>query len=194
MIRSKLCLIALLISSSCLSVFADDASAPNANNVGIKDRYATYSQMTNVNESPAATTNLGFKTGWYAHKKDVTYIKLIGVGQQDMGLSVLFSTTGLQCPINQYLLFKKSPKKANTYNYAVGNKCVATITTNPKQNSFVMTVNSRSKCFEEYTYQQFCNGDLDQENLDEQASTYFIGVPFIYAKDQNDSDYDYNDD
>jgi hypothetical protein len=30
--------------------------------------------------------------------------------------------------------------------------------------------------------------------IDEQASRYFINVPFLFAKDQNDNDYDYNDD
>jgi len=134
-----------------------------------------------------------FKSGWYAHKKDVTFIKLIQIGQ-NMGLSVLFSNTGLFCPINKYLPFNQVPGQDNTYAYAVGNGCIATIKMDTGKDTFVMTVNSRSKCFEEYTYQEFCNGNLDVHMIDEQASTYFVNKTFTYAKDQSDSDYDWNDD
>lgn len=190
--------IAILLAGIYSISFADNsASKPVAsynNSGGVHSMYGTNPQMSNVNESPNTIAKLGFTPGWYAHKQDVTYIKLIGVGKQDMGLSVLFSTRGMDCPINQYLLFKKASKPKNTYNYTVGNGCVATITTNPTQKNFVMTVNSRSKCFEEYTYKEFCNGNLDVKYMDEQTSRDFIGVPFNYAPDQNDSDYDYNDD
>ena len=57
-----------------------------------------------------------------------------------------------------------------------------------------MTVNSRSTCFEEYSYNQFCNGNLDLEYMDERTSRNFINKAFIYQKDQNDNNYDYNDD
>lgn len=177
-----------------VSAYADEAVVVPNNSTGIQTRFSTNSEMSNVNESAGMTAKLGFKPGWYGHKLDVTYIRLIGVGAEDMGLSAMFSKTGLQCPIDEYLLFKKSAKKPNTYNYTVGNGCIATITYDNTQNAFTMTVNSRSKCFEEYTYQQFCNGDLDQENMNEPLSNYFIGDKFVYAKDQNDNDYDYNDD
>lgn len=175
-----------------INCYADSANSGNFSG-SLTTRYATNPQLSNVNESSVGLSKLGFTPGWYSHHKDVTNIKLIAVGN-DIGLSVLFSTTGMDCPINNYLWFKKSAKKANTYNYTVGNGCTATITTNSAKKSFVMTVNSRSKCFEEYTYQEFCNGNLDVKYIDEQASRYFIGVPFLYAKDQNDDDYDYNDD
>lgn len=182
-----------------VNVFADGESvvtynSPSNDTPEVKTRYGTYADMNNVNESAGATAQLGFTPGWYGHKRDVTYIKLIGVGAQDMGLSALYSKTGLECPIDDYLYFKKSSTKPNAYVYTVGNGCLATITVDPTQKSFTMTVNSRSKCFEEYTYQQFCDGNLDQQNLNEQLSTYFIGDKFIYTKDQNDDDYDYNDD
>lgn len=176
-----------------VSSFADNANSTASSNGGLVTRYATNPQMSNINESSAGLNKLGFIPGWYSHHKDVTNIKLIAVGN-DIGLSVLFSTTGITCPINNYLWFKKSIKKPNTYNYKVGNGCIAIITTNLAKKSFVMTVNSRSKCFEEYTYQEFCNGNLDVKYINEEASRYFIGVPFIYAKDQNDDAYDYNDD
>ncbi len=179
----------LLLSVVSLCSYADEFSNSQAN--GVTSVYATNPLLQNINES--GTNKLSFQAGWYSHKKDVTNIKLIAVGQ-DIGLSVLFSTTGLTCPIDQYLLFKKSSKKLNQYNYTIGNGCIATITMNSKAKSFVMTVNSRSKCFEEPTYDEFCNGNPDVKYIDEYASRYFIGVPFIYAKDQNDGDYDYNDD
>lgn len=184
-----------LVLGLSASAYADNVAALSpSNNSEIQGRFSTSSDMSNVNESVGMTARLPFKPGWYGHKRDVTYIRLIGVGAEDMGLSALFSTTGLQCPINEYLLFKKSAKTANTYNYTVGNGCIATITYDATHGEFTMTVNSRSKCFEEYTYQQFCNGDLDQENMNEPLSNYFIGDKFVYAKDQNDNDYDYNDD
>ena len=185
-------LLSALLISTVVNCYADTPpqyTSSGSSNSGINTRYATNPQMSNVNESAGNLFKLGFTPGWYTHKKDVTSIKLIAVGY-DMGLSVLFSTTGLECPINEYLLFKKSLKKPNAYNYTVGNGCVATITTNLAKNSFVMSVNSRSKCFEEYTYQEFCNGNLDMKYIDEQASRYFINVPFLFAKDQNDDDYD----
>lgn len=181
----------VLLGIVSFNTYADEFSNSTQGS-GITTVYATNPLLQSINES-AINNKAGFQAGWYRHKKDVTNIKLIGVGQ-DMGLSVLFSTTGLTCPIDQYLLFKKSIKKPNQYNYVIGNGCVATITMNPKSNSFVMTVNSRSKCFEEPTYDEFCNGNPDVKYIDEYGSRYFIGVPFIYAKDQNDDDYDYNDD
>lgn len=190
----KICLLcSSFLFLSLINSYAENVNYAASSNSGLTTRYATNPQLSNVNESAAGLNKLGFTPGWYSHHKDVTNIKLIAVGN-DIGLSILFSTTGLECSINNYLWFKKSAKKSNTYNYTVGNGCVATISTNPAKKSFVMTVNSRSKCFEEYTYQEFCNGNLDVKYIDEQASRYFIGVPFIYAKDQNDDDYDYNDD
>lgn len=155
--------------------------------------YTTNPQLTSSNSSGTVATKPLFKSGWYAHKKDVTFIKLIQVGQ-NMGLSILFSNTGLFCPINKYLPFNQVTGQQNTYAYTVGNGCIATIQINTANNTFVMTVNSRSKCFEEYTYQEFCNGNLDVHMIDERASTYFVNKVFTYAKDQNDSDYDWNDD
>lgn len=160
---------------------------------GLSTMYSTNPQLTNINESSNNLANSGFQLGWYGHLPDETYIKLIGVGQ-DLGLSILFNTRGLDCPINNYLLFKKSPKKANTYKYTVGNGCVATITTNVSKQSFTMSVNSLSKCFAEYTYQHFCDGNMDMTYINENTAMNFIGPQFIYQKDQNDNDYDYNDD
>ena len=48
---------------------------------------------SNPLESSVSTSKQLFKSGWYGHSKDVTYIKLIQVGK-DMGLSILFSSTG----------------------------------------------------------------------------------------------------
>lgn len=160
---------------------------------GITDMYATNPDMNNIVESGSQDIKLGFKTGWYGHADDVTYIKLISVGN-NIGLSVLFNTRGLVCPINQYLLFKQSQSNPSTYNYTVANGCVATINMSNNQESFIMTVNSRSTCFEEYSYNQFCNGNLDLEYMDERTSRNFINKAFIYQKDQNDNNYDYNDD
>ncbi|RTK94329.1 MAG: hypothetical protein EKK64_08785 [Neisseriaceae bacterium] len=178
----------------CGAIFAIGLTTIAVADNGVHDMYATNPELNNIVESgnnPSAV--LGFKTGWYGHKKDVTYIKLISVGT-DIGLSVLFNTRGLVCPIDEYLLFKQSTATPNKFNYNVGNGCIATITMGKNQESFVMTVNSRSTCFEEYSYQQFCNGNLDLEYMNERKSRNFIGVPFIYQKDQNDDDYDYNDD
>ena len=85
---------------------------------GITDMYATNPDMNNIVESGSQDIKLGFKTGWYGHADDVTYIKLISVGN-NIGLSVLFNTRGLVCPINQYLLFKQSQSNPSTYNYTV---------------------------------------------------------------------------
>lgn len=164
-------------------VFAGDVST----------RYSTNAQMSNIDESNNILESTTFTLGWYGHLPDETYIKLIGVGQ-DIGVSALFSNTGLDCPVNRFLYFKKSTSKANSYDYTVGNGCIATITTNPKNNSFKMGVNSLSKCFAEYTYQHFCDGDMDMNYVNENTAMYFIGPEFIYQKDQDDNDYDYNDD
>ncbi len=154
-----------------------------------------YSSNPQLNSSaPAKTASApSFKFGWYENRRDVTYIKLIQVNN-GIGLSILFSSTGLFCPINRYLPFNKVTGKTNQYAYQVGNGCIATITTNPDKSTFVMTVNSRSKCFEEPTYQEFCNGNLDVNLIDEAGSTYFINKTFKYAKDQDDNHYDWNDD
>lgn len=71
---------------------------------------------------------------------------------------------------------------------------LATITMNTKNNTFKFTVNSRSKCFEEPTYWEFCNGNLDVHMTDERASTLFVNKIFTYQTKQDDDDYDWNDD
>lgn len=160
---------------------------------GVSTRYSTNAQMSNINESSNLLANTIFPLGWYGHLPDETYIKLIGVGQ-DIGVSALFSNTGLDCPVDKYLYFKKSTLNANNYDYKVGNGCTATITINQKKQSFTMSVNSLSKCFAEYTYQHFCDGNMDMTYVNENTAMYFIGPEFVYQKDQNDNDYDYNDD
>lgn len=174
----KKILVLLMLSVSCMA-YSDD---------GVNTPYSS-----DPLESSVGTSKQLFKSGWYGHSKDITYIKLIQVGK-NMGLSILFSSTGYFCPIDQYLPFNADSKIANAYNYTVGNGCIATITMNPKNNTFKLTVNSRSKCFEEPTYQEFCNGNLDVHMTDERASTLFVNKVFTYQKKQSDDDYDWNDD
>ena len=198
--------LALLVGTIVISAatFADNnsASAPATSVTGVVvtpyssgidsaygdvgTRYYSNPQLTS--ESISATNPL--KPGWYGHKWDVTYIKLIQVGN-DIGLSILFNTRGYFCPVDRYLLFKKVSESA--FNYTVANGCVATISLLPNT-SFKFTVNSRTKCFEEPTYHTFCNGDLNIHATNEQSSRLFVDKVFVWQKDQDDDDYDWNDD
>lgn len=142
--------------------------------------------------SKTSITNVGtnFKPGWYENKKDVTYIKLVSQ-KNGIGIRVLYSTRGLFCSIKGILPFNKT-QIPNDYTYTVGNGCLATIHMNPDNNSFTMTDNSDSLCWKEYTYYEFCNGDLDFHYINQADSYYIIKVPFTYAKDQNDNNYYWN--
>lgn len=188
----KISLVILLLSFSVGDSYADDGIITyyNQGHDGVSARYQTNPLLNSQIESGQKTL---FQSGWYAHRADVTFIKLIQVGD-NLGLSVLFSNTGLFCPIDRYLLFQRMPKQANKYVYTVGNGCLATININPAKKSFILSVNSRSKCFEEPTYEEFCNGNLDIKYIDEYGSRYFVNKVFSYAKDQQDNDYDWNDD
>ena len=148
--------------------------------------YYTTSTLNSSGKSNAAN----FKPGWYENKRDVTYIKLVPQ-KKGIGLRVLYSERGLFCSIDNYLPYNLT-KTPNNYTYIVGNGCKATIHMNPVNNSFIMTDNSDSKCWQDFTYYQFCDGDLDFHYINQEDSQYFINVNFTYAKDQNDEDYTWN--
>lgn len=152
-----------------------------------------YSSNPALNSQLKSSIKPLFKSGWYGHSRDVTYMKIAQI-ESNLGVLILYSETGYFCPVDQYLLFKKDPKKANTYNYQMDKSCTATITVNPIKNTLIMKVNSETACFEEPVYTEFCNGNENVHLTDEPTSNLFINQVFIYQKNQNDSNYNWNAD
>lgn len=189
MLKKLLILSGSLVALSCYA----DSSINTLYESGIDTVYSSNPQLNSIPASGGVVQQKLFKDGWYGKRADVTYMKLIHVGN-DLGVSILYSETGYFCPVNKYLLFKKSAAKANTYAYQPWKQCIATITMNPQKNTFTMSVNSRTQCFEEPIYTEFCNGNENVHITDEAASRYFINQEFSYQKKQNDSNYNWDAD
>lgn len=184
--RNTFILLALLGGTSL--AFAD-SSVNTAYNGGVN---TIYSSNPALNPPPLESgTKPLFKSGWYGHSRDVTYMKIAQV-ESNLGVTILYSNNGYFCPIDQYLLFKNNPKHVNSYNYQMDKKCTATITVDAQKNTLVMKVNSATACFEEPIYTEFCNGNENVHITDEPASNLFVNKIFSYQKDQNDSNYHWN--
>ena len=179
--------VALTLSAALPMAFAD-SSINTAYGDGVNTVYSSNPALNTPLESGFKPL---FKSGWYGHPRDVTYMKIAQI-ESNLGVTILYSNNGYFCPVNQYLLFKYNPNQANSYNYQMDKECTATITVDTKKNTLIMTVNSRTACFEEPVYTEFCNGNENVHITDEPASNLFINQIFTYQKDQNDSSYHWN--